>query len=125
MFITNNVSISWESRKQRTVALSTTEAEYMALSDAAKEAVYLRALLNKIGYPQKVVEIFNDNQGTIQLTKNSMFHKRSKHIDIRFHFIQEVIHRNIIQIYYQPSFGTTVYYAPTHKTTLLIVNNQF
>ena len=72
------------------VALSTTDAEYVALCDAAQEAVWLRALLSDIGFTQSVpTTIYEDNQGAICLSQNPKDHTRTKHIDIKYHYIRE------------------------------------
>lgn len=92
--------VSWESRKQKTVALSSTEAEYMSLSDACKEALFLRKFLQEIlGITPKVI-IYNDNQSAQKLCRNSVFHARTKHIDIRHHFIRENVTNGIIDVEY-------------------------
>ncbi|XP_060665460.1 uncharacterized protein LOC132797726 [Drosophila nasuta] len=88
-FVLAGAAISWEARKQRTVALSSTESEYLAMSEAVKEALYLKALLNRIGLKFKCVSIFNDNESAKHLVKGFGFHPRTKHIDVRHHFIQE------------------------------------
>ena len=87
----NNGCISWRSKKQSTVALSSTEAEYMALTEAAQEAIWLKAFLHELGAmnSDEAVKIYEDNQGSIALAKNPKFHKRTKHIDIRYHFVLE------------------------------------
>lgn len=82
-------SVSWKSRKQPTVALSTTEAEYMAYSDACSEALWFRNFLNELKGQQRMIKINADNQGAIALVKNPVYHQRSKHIDTRFHSIRE------------------------------------
>ena len=80
--------VSWISKKQQTVALSTTEAEYMASSMAVQEAIWLRSLLKELGYNQvNPTPIYQDNISCIQITKNPEHHSRMKHIDIRHHFI--------------------------------------
>lgn len=96
-FTLSGCSISWESRKQ-TVALSSTEAEYMALSEAAKQATYLIHLLSAFGIPDVTIQIFCDNNGAIKLTENPVFHAHSKHIDIRHHFVREVLSQGAISI---------------------------
>lgn len=93
-------AVSWESRKQRTVALSSTEAEYMALSEASKEAIYLRNILSEITGLNNCVRLYNDNQSARKLSINPMFHNRSKHIDIRHHFVREAVADNLIKIEY-------------------------
>ncbi|KAH8241720.1 hypothetical protein KR032_007137 [Drosophila birchii] len=102
-FMFANAAVSWESRKQRTVALSTTEAEYMAISDAAKEAVNLKLFLKETLGTQDVVVIFNDNQGAGELTRNPVFHNRTKHVDIRHHFIRELVENNEVVVKYIPT----------------------
>lgn len=82
-FALNRCLISWESKKQRTTVLSSTEAEYMVVSDAVKEAVYLQRFISDFGFelPSKMT-IFNDNNGARKLAENSVFHARTKHIDV-------------------------------------------
>ena len=100
VFILAGSPVSWEARKQRAVALSSTEAEYMALSEATKEAMYLRDVLTNIGMDCECVTLFNDNQSAIKLTKSDSFHARTKHIDVRHHFIRDVYNRGIVNIKY-------------------------
>lgn len=82
-FILAGGSVIWESRKQRTVALSSTEAKYMGISDSFKEAVYLRQFLKELG-PEDManVTVLCDNVGAQKLASNPVFHSRTKHIDI-------------------------------------------
>lgn len=103
-FILSGASVSWESKKQRTVALSSTEAEYMALTNAAKEAIHLIGFLRELGFSNiGRVDIFNDNQGAAHLAANPVYHARSKHIDIRHHFIREVLNNHPIKLLYLPT----------------------
>ena len=85
--------MSWESKLQEVVALSSTKAEYMAISYALQEGLYLRMLQEEMGvYPEKSGNLLLvDNQYSIKLAKNPVFHKRSKHVSIRFHFIREKV----------------------------------
>ena len=101
VFILAGSAFSWESKKQATVALSSTEAEYMALSSAAKEAVFLKKLLSevKIHCPEKIL-IYGDNLGAIHLVKNPIYHSRSKHIDIKYHHIRNVFSEGLIDLQY-------------------------
>ena len=96
-------SISWKSRKQPTVALSSCEAKYMALTVATQEAMFLTMLLKDFGLePNKPVKIFGDNQGSIALVKIPSV-TRSKHIDIKFHFIRDAYTNGAIDIIYVPT----------------------
>ena len=94
-------TISWSSRKQATVAKSTTEAEYVSLSQATQEAIWMRQLLSDIGHKvDKPTLLYEDNQGAIEIAKNQRFHSRTKHINITFHFIRERISSNEIKVMY-------------------------
>ena len=99
IFLFGNAPISWASRKQRTVAVSTMEAEYMAASLATREAIWLRTLLTEIGLLQNKPTLLNiDNQSAIDFTKNQGSHSKSKHIDIQHHFVRERLGDNSIII---------------------------
>jgi hypothetical protein len=82
--------ISWSSRKQKTVSQSSCEAEYVAASEASKEAIWLRALLSGLGFtPSSATGLLCDNNGAIALSKDPTFHSKVKHVDVRWHFIRE------------------------------------
>ena len=83
--------VSWKSQLQSIVALSTTKAEYIAATEAMKEALWLQGLVKELRVLNSVVEIFLDSQSAIQLCNNPVFHDRTKHIDVRYHFIRETI----------------------------------
>jgi hypothetical protein len=102
-FILGNAAICWDAKKQRTVSLSSTESEYMAMCEGTKEAMYLRNFLGELGFERTPVTIFNDNQGAQHLVKNPVHHKRTKHIDIRYHFIKEAFENKIIETKYLPT----------------------
>lgn len=96
--------ISWKTRKQTTVALSTCEAEYMALAAAVQECIYLGQLLKGIdNYQYAQTKVFEDNQGTIALAKNPVNRQRCKHIDIKYHFIREIVNSGKILLEYCPT----------------------
>jgi hypothetical protein len=89
-----NNCISWRSKRQPSVALSTCEAEYMALCESVKEVIWLRMLLEELGLSQvNPSKILEDNQGCIKLAENPVVHGRSKHIDVRYHFIRERVRK--------------------------------
>lgn len=78
----------WQSKRQDVVALSTTEAEYMALAKGAQQAQWIHNLLAEIGHKISLPSLLcTDNKGAIALSENPKFHSRVKHIDIRFHFL--------------------------------------
>lgn len=97
--------ISWKSRKQPTIALSTCEAEYMSMCAAVQEAKFLMCLLKDMtgGITNNSVTLNVDNQSAIELTKNPVFHQRSKHIDIKYHFIRSEVASGFIKPKYIPS----------------------
>ena len=104
VFSIGSGAISWASKKQPTVSLSTIEVEYRAMSAAAQEAIWLRHLLKEIGYEQSDPSLISsDNQSAISLAKNPIFHQRTKHVEIQAHFIREKILDGIIHLEYCPS----------------------
>lgn len=101
LFILQGGAISWRSHKQQTVALSTAEAEYMAMSSAAQEALWLRQLHGELGLQlENPLTIFSDNQSAIKLTTNDCYLPRSKHIDIRYHFLKSHVNNLNIKFLY-------------------------
>lgn len=97
VFYLNESLITWVSQKQRCVALSSCEAEFMAATATACQGIWLRNLLNQItGECIGPVILYIDNKSAIDLAKNPVFHGRSKHIDIRYHFICECVDRGEI-----------------------------
>ena len=96
--------VSWSSRKQATVAKSSTEAEYIALSFATQEAIWLRRLLTSISCSaDSTTTIYEDNQGAIELSRNPKHHNRTKHIDTSFHFTRERVMSKEVSIQYCPT----------------------
>nr|GFA18608.1 retrovirus-related Pol polyprotein from transposon TNT 1-94 [Tanacetum cinerariifolium] len=97
-FLVQGCVVSWKTTLQYVVALSTTEAEYMALTEAVKEAIWLKGLLEELGVELNRVTINCDNQGTIHLSRNHVFHERTKHINVRYHFIREVLEAKTVEV---------------------------
>ncbi|KMQ85178.1 retrovirus-related pol polyprotein from transposon tnt 1-94 [Lasius niger] len=98
-----NGPISWKSKKQGSVALSTMEAEYAALAEISREIIYIKRLLTHMGFKKFVkdtIRVYCDNQSAIELSKNAVFHKRSKHVDISFHFIRDFVEKGDIVVKY-------------------------
>lgn len=96
-----NALIVWGSEKQRSVALSTTESEYIAASQTTKELIWVSRLMKdliktKMGIPKMYI----DNQSAIRLVKNPEFHKRSKHIDLSYHFVRQYYEEKLFELYY-------------------------
>lgn len=96
--------ISWKTRKQATIALSTCEADYMSLASGMQECIYLEQLLRNIDKHQYTqTKAFEDNQGTIALANNPVHRQRCKHLDIKYHFIRENINSGRVILEYCPT----------------------
>lgn len=103
-FLYCGAAISWKSQKQRSVAQSSTEAEYMSLAEAAKEALYLRNLLTELNMEHLAeITISVDNQGALYLAKNPVFHSRTKHIDIKYHFVRQSVCEGLLKLTHVPT----------------------
>ena len=99
-----NSLVSWSSKKQATVAKSTTEAEYVALSLATQESIWLRRLLKSIGHGTvSPTVIHEDNQGAIEISRNPKHHNRTKHIDVSFHFTRERVGSKEVTVIHCPT----------------------
>ena len=102
LFMLNGGPISWSSKRQKTVALSSCEAEYMASTEAAKEAIWLKGFIQELelpGFKVDAIKLFIDNNAAMKLTKNPEFHGRTKHITMRHHFIRErVLEGDIVPV---------------------------
>jgi len=97
-------AVTWSSRKQSIVALSTAEAEYVAAAHSTKEALWFREFLGEFSDVVKgPIDLNCDNQATIALSKDNKFHSRTKHISIRHHFIREAVENEHIAVHYVPS----------------------
>ena len=101
VFTLNGGAISWKSGKQKSIAKSTCEAEYMGQSDAAQEAIWARSMLSELGEPlDGPTPIYGDNQGAIALAKNPIDHKRTRHINVSYHFVRELISNGTLTLTY-------------------------
>lgn len=100
----SNAAITWFSKRQATVALSTTEAEYMSMSEAIKEASWLKQLADELD-PKlaKTIKLHCDNRSAIDLAESDRFSNRTKHIDIRHHYLREKIQEGSISIEFVPT----------------------
>jgi hypothetical protein len=101
VFMLGGAAITWASKLQPTVAISSSEAEYMALAAAVQDAIYLRQLMSDLGFEQiEPTTIYEDNQGCIALAENPVMHKRTKHIDVKHHFIRERVESGEVELQY-------------------------
>jgi hypothetical protein len=97
-------AISWSSKKQNIIALLSTEAEYIAETHAAKEAIWLQTFINEVvGTDKNPLTMMADNQGAIALAKDNKFHSRTKHIDLHYHFVHEAVEKGKITVQYIPT----------------------
>jgi hypothetical protein len=100
-FSLGSTMISWQSRKQSSVALSTAEAEYIAVGYASCEAIWLRKLLTGLfDLEIDATTILCDNQRCIKMTENLVFHDKLNHIEIRYHYIRDMVQRGAIKLQY-------------------------
>ena len=100
VFILGGCTICWKSTKQKTVAISSTEAEYIGLSQATQEAIWLKELMKELGVAQEQIVMCGDNLSSMQIVKNSQCHNRSKHIDVRYHYIKDHYQKGNISLQY-------------------------
>ncbi|GJT85100.1 retrovirus-related pol polyprotein from transposon TNT 1-94 [Tanacetum coccineum] len=92
--------VSWSSKRQKSAAISSTEAEYIALSGCCAQILWMRSQLTDYGFGFNKIPMYCDNKSAIALCCNNVQHSRSKHIDIRFHFIKEHVENGVIELYF-------------------------
>ena len=88
----------WQSKLQKCVSLFTSEAEFIAATEANKELLWLKKFVSELGFDQDKYVLFCDNQSAIHLSKNASFHLRSKHIDVLYHWIHDVLNSKQMQL---------------------------
>lgn len=99
LFKLNGAAVSWKSRLQPTVSLSSTEAEYKATAEAGQEVVWLRGILHHISMKQHSPTILcSDSTGAVALTKKGIFHARTKHIEVQYHWIREQVEKKTVAL---------------------------
>ena len=98
MFTLGNTAISWISHLQKIVALSTIEVEYVVVTEASKELIWLQGLLAELRFEQVMNCLYNDSQSAIQLAQNSVFHSRTKHIGLRYHFVRMLLDNGVLTL---------------------------
>ncbi|MCO5608572.1 hypothetical protein L7F22_062783 [Adiantum nelumboides] len=91
-------AISWRSRLQTCATQSTTEAEYVAASEACKEAIWLGRLVTDLGIKEETSMLHCDSQSAIQLARNPVYHSKTKHVDVKYHFIREMVEDKQVQL---------------------------
>ncbi|MCO5578230.1 hypothetical protein L7F22_032068 [Adiantum nelumboides] len=91
-------TVSWRSRLQTCVTQSTTEAEYVAASEACKEAIWLGRLMTDLGIKEETPMLHCDSQSAIQLARNPIYHSKTKHVDVKYHFIREMVEDKQVQL---------------------------
>ncbi|GKA15334.1 copia protein, partial [Tanacetum coccineum] len=92
--------VSWSSKKQRSTAISTTEAEYIAMSGCCAQILWMRSQLKDYGFDFNKIPLYCDNKSAIALCCNNVQHSRSKHINIRNHFIREQVENRVVELYF-------------------------
>ena len=113
--------ISWSSKRQTCVALSTTEAEFIAAAEATKEAIWLQRFLSELGAPEWPTPLHCDNQSAIALIKNPVLHQRTKHMDVRYFFVRDAQEEKQINNTY---INTNDQSKKEKKTCLVLRNNN-
>ena len=93
-------AISWHSKKQSTFALSAAESEYIAAVAAGKECLWWKLFLKPFGLAQSTITLHEDNKAAISLSKNPQFHDRTKHIQVRYHWIREQVAKKLFKLSY-------------------------
>ncbi|GJR08587.1 retrovirus-related pol polyprotein from transposon TNT 1-94 [Tanacetum coccineum] len=99
VFTLSGGTVSWVPKLQSVVAMSTTEAEYVAAAQASKEAVWLKMLLEELGYKQEKITLFCDNQSALYLARNPSFHSKTKHIRVLYHFVREKVEDGTVDMH--------------------------
>nr|GEY03560.1 hypothetical protein [Tanacetum cinerariifolium] len=92
--------VSWSSKKQKRTAISTTETKYIAMSGCCAQILWMRSQLTDYGFDFNKIPLYCDNRSAIALCCNNVQHSRSKHIDIRHHFIREQVERGVVELYF-------------------------
>ncbi|GJW39481.1 hypothetical protein Tco_0065326 [Tanacetum coccineum] len=93
-------AVSWSSKKQKSTAISTKEAEYIAMSGCCAQIFWMRSQLTDYGFVFNKIPLYYDNRSAIALCCNNVQHSRSKHIDIRHHFIRDQVEKGIVELYF-------------------------
>ncbi|KAM6562807.1 hypothetical protein CsatB_022805 [Cannabis sativa] len=120
MFLLGGNCVSWKAQLQPVVALSTTESEYISTTEAIKEAIWMKGLLTEIKLLKEVPRVYSDSQSCVHLCRNPVFHDRTKHIEIKYHFIRDKVTQGEIQVEKVPTEEN-----PTDMGTKVVTLNKF
>ncbi|XP_031279307.1 secreted RxLR effector protein 161-like [Pistacia vera] len=112
--------VSWKSQLQPIVALSPTEVDYVAIADVFKEALWLQGILTEVNLIDGVATIYSDSQSAIHLSKNPVYHDRTKHVDVRFHFVRDLVAQVLIILKKVPTEDN-----PTDMGTKIVTVTKF
>ncbi|GKC19976.1 hypothetical protein Tco_1022126 [Tanacetum coccineum] len=93
-------TVNWPSKKQKSIAISTTEADYIAMYGCCAQILWMRSQLSDYGFAFNKISLYRDNHSCIALCCNNVQHSRSKHIDIRHHFIREQVENSVVELYF-------------------------
>ncbi|RVW90629.1 Retrovirus-related Pol polyprotein from transposon RE2 [Vitis vinifera] len=104
-FYIGNCLVAWMSKKQNSISLSTAEAEYIAAGSCCTQLLWIKQMLRDYGIDQGTMVVFCDNTSAINISKNPVFHSRTKHIDIRHHFICDLVEDKVVSLEYVPTEG--------------------
>ena len=102
LFKLANSIISWRSHAQKTVALSSTKAKYMVISDCSRQAIWIKTLIKELRIKIRSIPIYGDNQGSIFIASNAVQESHTKHIDIHYHYIPELVVAKEVEIQFMP-----------------------
>ncbi|GJV44898.1 hypothetical protein Tco_1429434 [Tanacetum coccineum] len=97
---TINMGLCWSSKKQKSTAISSTEAEYITLSGCCAQIIWMRSQLTNYGFQFNKIPLYCDNKSAIALCYNNVQHSKAKHIDVRYHFIKERVENRIVELYF-------------------------
>ncbi|KAL9436402.1 hypothetical protein AB3S75_022452 [Citrus x aurantiifolia] len=98
LFTLGGCTVNWKATLQNVVALSTTEAEYTAAAEVLKETIWLKGMITELGAEQDSVEVYCDSQSAIHLSKNQTHHEKTKHIDVKLHFVRLEVSRGAVKL---------------------------
>ncbi|KAJ0890399.1 putative RNA-directed DNA polymerase [Helianthus annuus] len=115
-------AVSWQSRLQKCVALSTTEPKYTAATETCKELLWLKRFMQELSFMQQRCVVLCDNESTIHLAKNAMFHTRTKHVDVRYHWIRDAIEDKLFELekVHTNDNGSDMFTKPLARETLKV-----